>query len=411
MRLDSLNTLLISVGALSGIVLLLMFLLKKLHQPYLIAYILTGVVIGPHGLGIFNDTHQIMIMGEIGILLHLFFLGTEIEIPDSRSELIKPIAIQILKMALCAIVTIGMSKTFHLDSKACVTIWCILIFNSTAVASEYLKKTETSFSILGKATLNSLVLQDLIFGPIILFLQFAENPLFDKIQIIVSSLGCIVVGWVLWIARNRQNISIPWFTRFEGDHDLQIFFGFAICAAFALISSKMGLTASFGGFVAGILISRISKLSWLEGTLRPFYIFFMCLFFLFMGLSLDIPFIQDQYKIILTFAVSIVIINSALSALALWILRYSLRDSLYGGALMSQIGEYSLLIASVAFQFGSISATLYKTILCTSVLSILFSTVWITLIRAFIFKEESFLRQAAHYVLKNKANTTNHQGR
>jgi CPA2 family monovalent cation:H+ antiporter-2 len=94
------------------------------------------------------------------------------------------------------------------------------------------------------------------------------------------------------------------------------------------------------------------------------------------------------------------IINSVLSALAFRLLDYSWSNSFYAGALMAQIGEYSLLISAIAFQTGLISNSYYKNILSACGFSILFSTIWITLMRAFIFKKKSFLRQGLNEFLE-----------
>lgn len=84
-------------GLLSAICILclttlgIMLLLKKLNQPYLIAYIIAGIILGPYVLGIFTKPDEIEVIGEIGILLLMFFLGMEINVPNNRSLLIKPV--------------------------------------------------------------------------------------------------------------------------------------------------------------------------------------------------------------------------------------------------------------------------------------------------------------------------------
>jgi CPA2 family monovalent cation:H+ antiporter-2 len=90
------NGLIWSICLLSLITLGMVFLLKKFNLPYLIAYIIAGIVLGPSFSGVFTKPDEIEVVGEIGILLLMFFLGMEINVPDSRSLLTKPIIAQSL---------------------------------------------------------------------------------------------------------------------------------------------------------------------------------------------------------------------------------------------------------------------------------------------------------------------------
>ena len=118
----------------------------------------------------------------------------------------------------------------------------------------------------------------------------------------------------------------------------------------------------------------------------------MCLFFLSIGLMLDIRYLIKNYQVILAITFSIMIINSLLSTLVFRSLRHTWRNSIYAGALLSQIGEYSLLASSLAYMMNLIELNFYQNVLIVSCLSLLFSTAWITILRAFIYKEKSSTR-------------------
>jgi CPA2 family monovalent cation:H+ antiporter-2 len=118
----------------------------------------------------------------------------------------------------------------------------------------------------------------------------------------------------------------------------------------------------------------------------------MCLFFLSIGLMLDIRYLLTNYVVILAITFAIMVINSLLSTIVFRSLRHNWRNSIYAGALLSQIGEYSLLASSLAYQLKIIELNFYKNVLIVSCLSLLFSTIWITILRAFIHKEKSTTR-------------------
>src|SRR6187402_714618 len=90
--------------ALCFTILLLVPLLKRFHQPYLVAYMIAGILIGPHVLGVFSEPGPVESVGELGVMLLMFFLGMEIDVPDKRSELLTPIAAQVVRILLSAAV-------------------------------------------------------------------------------------------------------------------------------------------------------------------------------------------------------------------------------------------------------------------------------------------------------------------
>jgi CPA2 family monovalent cation:H+ antiporter-2 len=327
-------------------------------------------------------------------------MGTEIEIPDSRSRLITPIIAQMIKSLLSALTAIIIGHWLNWSTGSIVIMVFILIFNSTAVVSEYLKKTGELNTSIGKTTLNILLLQDLLFAPVLTSFQFLQSSSINYFRLISAIAACILVFFFFKGIRHKKEITIPFTKGLEEDHDLQLFVGLTICFGFALLASGVGLTESFGGFVAGIFIARTNTFKWLEKLLKPFKVFFMCLFFLSIGLMLDINYFLENYTVVMIITISVLVINSLLSAFVFHLMKHDWRTSLYAGALLSQIGEYSLLATSLAFQVKIIQLDFYKLVLMVSCLTLLFSTAWITIMRAFIYKEKSTTKYLFRQVFK-----------
>ncbi len=405
MNFNTLHDILMSICILTLVVLLLIFLLKRLHQPYLIAYILSGIVLGPFISGTFSNTRDILTLGEIGILLHFFFIGTEVEIPDSHQKLIRPLAVQITKSLLSMIIAVVIGMRLEWPPEQILVLSFIMMLNSTAVVSEYLKKTGEVQMQLGKLTLSVLVLQDILFAPIITTLQFMGDQPVNYFKLLLSVVVCILIYVLFKAIRNRALIRLPFTKGLESDHDLQIFIGLLISFGMALLFSWFGLTESFGAFVAGVLIARTDSFHWLEKTLRPFKEFFMCLFFLSVGLMIDLVYLLENYRMILTITLAVLLINCLISALVFRMQGFNWRLSMYAGALLSQTGEYSLLLSALAWQFGIIDEGFYKVIIIVTCLTLLCSTAWITILRAFIYKEASHTRSCIAVLMKPRAHS------
>ncbi|MCD9855469.1 cation:proton antiporter [Epilithonimonas sp. JDS] len=375
------NELLWSVCLLSLITLGIIFLLKKFNQPYLIAYIIAGIVLGPYVLGVFTKPDEIEVVGEIGILFLMFFLGMEINVPDNRSLLIKPIIAQSLKIILSMLCALLVGYITGLSSNSILLITILFMFNSTAVVSEFLKKHHTLQTTFGIVILNMLIFQDLLLAPVLTMLKAWNNEDFNVTSTLFPILLCIAVFYVLKKVRTVQEITLPKaFKAIENDHDLQVFFGLLICLGFGLLAEEIGLSAALGSFIAGVVVGRVKVFNWLEHSLLPFKIFFVTLFFVSIGLRLDIQYLFSNYPVILLGTLFVLVSNSVMSALIFRFLKHNWKESWYGGALLSQTGEFGILALSVAYKAGIIEYGLYKEGLGITCLSLLLSTVWIAIL-------------------------------
>lgn len=389
------NGLLWSISILCLTTLGMMFILKKFNQPYLIAYIMVGIILGPHISGVFRDPEQTETIGEIGILLLMFFLGMEINVPDNKSLLIKPVVAQLIKIILsigCAFL-IGYFAGLSLTSIGLIAV--LFIFNSTAVVSEFLNKHQILKTTFGIMILNILIFQDLLLAPILTLLKAWNNQYFHFSHILFPALLCCIIFFILKKIRNVQEIRLPdFFSSIEKDHDLQVFFGLFICLISGLIAEAAGMSSALGSFMGGVVVGRVKTFNWLEHSLVPFKVFFVTLFFVSIGLRLDIPYLFSNFTIILIGTFFIFISSSIMSAITFRLLKFDWKESWYGGALLSQTGEFGILALSVAYKSGIIEYSLYKTGLGITCLSLLLSTIWIAILNN-IIKKRTLIKKAS----------------
>lgn len=379
------NDLLLRVSLMCLVILLLIFVLKKFNQPYLIAYILAGVLIGPYVTGIFTDVEDTASIGELGILLLMFFLGMELDIPDRKSLLMKPIIAQGMRMLLSiGLVTLAGSLLVW-PLITVLLIGTLFIFNSTAVVSEYLRNNGELHSGLGRMILNVLLLQDILLAPVLTLFPLLGGGPISVTKMAASLVGCILIFLLLRSIRNRDFFQPRIQSLIGNDHELQVFAGSFICLGFGLLAELAGLSGSIGSFIAGMMIGRLDAFRWLERTLSPFKVFFVALFFVSVGLRLDLGFASANRTLIMTGTLVMFLVNCVLSAAVLRLLRYGWRESLYGGALLSQAGEFGILVCSLAYNTKIIGTDLFKTGIAITALSLLFSTIWISLLRKTVF--------------------------
>jgi CPA2 family monovalent cation:H+ antiporter-2 len=311
------NDLLLRVSLMCLLILLLTFVLKKFSQPYLVAYILAGVLMGPYFAGVLTEVEDTASIGELGILLLMFFLGMELDIPDRRSLLIKPVIAQLMRMLMSIGLVAIAGYLLRWPLITVVLIGTLFIFNSTAVVSEYLRKNGELHSGLGRMILNILLLQDVSLAPVLTLFPLLSGEQIPAGKMAASAAGCVIIFLLLRSIRNRDFFQ-PGIQKLLGkDHELQVFAGSFICLGFGLIAELAGLSGAVGSFLAGMMVGRLDAFQWLERTLSPFKVFFVAFFFVSVGLRLDLAFLSANQALILAGTLVLFLVNSVLSAFVL----------------------------------------------------------------------------------------------
>lgn len=369
--------------ALCFTILLLVPLLKKFHQPHLVAYMIAGILIGPHVLGVFSEPGPVESVGELGVMLLMFFLGMEIDVPDKRSALLIPIAAQVVRTLLGAAVAALAGHLLGWSLPAIVLLTVLLTFNSTAVVSEFLKRQGDLQTNYGKMVLNILLLQDILLAPVLAAFQLLGGQTVDVVRLLGAAGGSVLIFLLLRAIRNRNLLQLPLVSELEQDHDWQVFAAACICLGFGGLASLMGLTSAIGSFAAGIFIGRTKAFHWLGTVLQPFKVFFTALFFVSIGIMLDLHYLLQHGWLLIVVTLLIMLINSLLSASVFRIIKMPWPQSLYAGALLSQTGEFGLLACSLAGSMHIISPEVLKAGLAITGLSLLLSTVWMDIARRY----------------------------
>jgi CPA2 family monovalent cation:H+ antiporter-2 len=187
----------------------------------------------------------------------------------------------------------------------------------------------------------------------------------------------------------KKKIRLPAMKLLTADHELQVFVGLSLCFGFAWITDFLHLSAALGAMFAGMVISQADSTSWLDRSLVPFRIFFISLFFFSIGLQIDVDFISQHLSLILSLVAMIFLINSGINALVFRLLKETWKNSVYAGALLSQIGEFSLVLCSVGKELELVDDFSFQLTLAVVSITMLLTSVWISIIRAFLFKKST----------------------
>ncbi len=375
-----------ALAVLCFAVLLLILVLRRFRQPYFIAYIAAGVLLGPKLLNIIPDPAVAAELGEIGIVLLMFSIGTEIDLHHLSQHFCRPFAIALVQVLLSALCMYVLGMQLGWPASRIILLSFIISLSSSAIVFQYLQRTGEIKSQLGIITCGVLLMQDILVVPMVLSLNFISGSNTSFLELAKVSIGGMLILLFLRSAINRRIFNIPMRRELIADHDLQVFIGFCICFGMAWVSFWFGLSPAFGAFAAGIVIGQDKATRWLGKSLIPFRVFFMAFFFLAIGLQLDVGFFAANAGTIVLVAISVLIINSLINSLLFKLSGNGWRDSIYAGALLSQIGEFSFVLLTLAASLGLVGDYMHQITLAVITFTMLLSSIWLAIIQKLIYK-------------------------
>jgi CPA2 family monovalent cation:H+ antiporter-2 len=376
MHLDPLLPPLVGVIA---VVLILGLLLQFFRQPQLVGYIIAGIIIGPAGLAFIQDVALIEHLGALGVTLLLFFIGMEV----SPHQLARGWRIAVFgtlfQVLISVLTTWAIGAFFDWSLSRIVLLGFVISLSSTAVVLKLLKDRNELDTAAGQNVLLILLAQDLAIVPMLIIVSMLSGQAPEKALIYKQILGGVAVtAFAIWVV-SRHHLKLPFAKQVKKDHEIQLFAALLACFGLAFITGILGLSAALGAFVAGLVIASAKETDWVQHALEPLRIVFVALLFVSMGMLIDINFVAQNLMLLLSLLIGILITNTFINALILKLLGNNWQVSLYSGALLSQIGEFSFVLASVGLQVGLINNFGYQATIALIALSLLASPIWIQL--------------------------------
>ncbi|WP_163399022.1 cation:proton antiporter [Flavobacterium fluviatile] len=374
------------IAVLSCVVLFLILVLRSFKQPYFIAYIISGVLLGSHFFNIIHAPEVVADLGEIGIVLMMFSIGADLDLRHFSQNFYKPFVIALVQIVLSFICIYLIGEKSGWTFNTILLLSFVISLSSSAIVFQYLERTGEIKSQLGIITCGVLLVQDILVIPMILSLNFISGSHITIFELVKVCTGGFLILLFLRAVIKKKLFQIPMHKEIMADHDLQVFIGFCICFGMAWFSSWFGLSPAFGAFAGGVVIGQDKATRWLGKSLIPFRVFFMAFFFLAVGLQLDVYFVSAHAGIIIMIAISVLVINSCINAILFKITGNNLRDSLYAGGLLSQIGEFSFILVTLAASLGLVNSYIHQITLSVITFTMLFSSIWLTIIQRLIYR-------------------------
>lgn len=362
-------------------IVLVSFVFKLLKQPYVIAYILVGIVMGPHGLALITDESLIANLGSFGLVLLLFFIGMEISLPRLIANWRIPVLGTLIQVifSLAFVWLLGFFLSWQFNQ--IIVLGFVISLSSSAIVLSFLQDKGIISSDFGQNIIGILLVQDILVVPMLILLNYLSGEAISGTAAFRQIVGGILIlAITLWILKKKE-IHLPFGKVIRKDREIQVFIAFAFCFGFSLLTAFFDLSSALGAFVAGMIVSKTKETTWVNHSLHAFRIVFVALFFVSVGMLIDLDFLVNNLGVVSIMVLLAFITNNLINAVIVRFLGESWQNSLYTGAILAQIGEFSFILGATAFFTGLISEQTYQLVISTISVTLIVSPFWILLIR------------------------------
>ncbi len=348
---------------------LVVFVFDKLRIPSIVGFLVSGVALGPYGLSLVRDAAVVEVLAEIGVVLLLFTVGLEFSM--TRMYRMKKIVLigGGIQVGLTVLIVAAVSYFATGDGGTSVFIGFLISLSSTAVVLKLLMDRAEVNTMQGQNITGILIFQDLCAVPMMLLIPFLAGdkgaapaflPLITKAVVLVAA----VLAATRWVVPHLLYHTVA--TR---NRELFIMVILLMCLGTAYITFEAGLSLALGAFLAGMMISDSEYSHQVVAEILPFRDILNSLFFVSIGMLLDVGYVFDNLPFVIAVTAAIILIKVPVAALPAALFKMPLRFSIGTGLALAQIGEFSFVLAKSGLSAGIDMGPFYQAFLGASIIT------------------------------------------
>lgn len=375
--------------------------LKRFGQPVIIGYILVGMLLGPSVLGLVKQGEDISFLSELAILLLLFIIGLELDVHRFMEVFKIAVSTTLLQIAagLVVIGLIGWAVDWEINR--IILLAFAVSLSSTAIGLKLLEDMGETNTPMGRMAMGILVAQDLAVIPMLLVVS-ALNEAGGSFLLELEDIARIFFAMIFMVLMicflggrdlgplKLSRIKVPHLP----DSGQTVVVAMTICFTAAALSGALGLSASYGAFLAGLAIGSTHNKSSYEEEIRPIFELLMMIFFISVGIMLDVSFVIEHWFSISLVLFALLFIKTIFNISILRWLGLSRRHAIMIGASLGQAGEFSFVLAALGLSSAVILPETYKYIVAIIALSLILTPLW-----TYIMRRMDLLRRGRLYRL------------
>ncbi|MBB3233270.1 monovalent cation:proton antiporter-2 (CPA2) family protein [Phyllobacterium endophyticum] len=385
---------LFSVVVLLGAGVVAVPLFKRLGLGSVLGYLAAGIIIGPFGLKFFSDPQTILHVAELGVVMFLFLIGLEMQ-PSRLWGLRKSIfGLGALQVGLCGLLLTGVGIGTGFPVAQSFVAGAGFVLTSTAIVMQLLQERGEIATPQGQRMVSILLFEDLTIVPLLALVAFLA-PMGSSqggLQWINVAIG---IGAIAGLVVAGKYLLNPLFGFLAQSRAREVMTAAALLVVLgsALIMQVSGLSMAMGAFLAGVLLSESTFRHQLEADIEPFRGILLGLFFLAVGMSLDLGVVAANWKMVLFYVVAFKLVKGAGIFAVARLLRSSNREALERAVLMAQGGEFAFVLYAAATAVGILDGEANAILTAIIIFSMVLTPLFIVALRFLVPKEKQDLEE------------------
>ena len=379
---------LIGVVTLLGAAVVAVPLFKRIGLGSVLGYLAAGLAIGPFGLALVSDPQSILHLAELGVVMFLFIIGLEMK-PSHLWSLRKQIfGLGSLQVVVCGILltlvgVVGYNAPWPVAFVAAMGF----VLTSTAIVMQVLAERGDVNAPRGQRMVSILLLEDMLIVPLLALVAFlapadaahaAADPLWQRLGVAALALGALV-GAGLWLLNPLFRILAK-----AGAREVMTAAALLVVLGAALLMELGGLSMAMGAFVAGVLLSESSFRHQLEADIEPFRGILLGLFFLSVGMSLDLSVVVAEWGLILAGVVAFMVVKALGIYGVARLFGADNREAVQRAALFAQGGEFAFVLYGAAVAAGVVDGRTSAALTAVVILSMALTPLVVILLNRFM---------------------------
>ncbi len=343
---------------------------RALRLPAMLAYFMVGVVLGPHTFELLPNTESAREFAEFGIVFLMFSIGLEFSLPQLYAMRKKVLGLGGAQVMLTLGIVMVLGKLLGLSWTTAFVIGAALAMSSTAIVSKILAERVDLNSRHGRLSIGVLLFQDIAVVPVLVLIP-ALGMATSNLGNVLGTAFLKAAAMLLFLFTVGKWLINPWFNLVAGQRSRELFVMnvLMITLLLAFATKLAGLSYALGAFIAGMLISETKFRYQVESDISPFRDILLGLFFISIGMLLDVGQIAKNLGWILLVLLAFVLLKALIVALVVRLVKYEAGVAIRTGLILAQAGEFSFVILALGVEQKLIGGQALQIILAASLLS------------------------------------------
>ena len=332
-------------------------LFRRLRASAVLGYLVAGALIGPHGLALLQDVRATAVLGQFGVVFLLFSIGLELSIDRLVGLRRYAFGLGVAQVVVTALVLWFLLQALGLDRGAALIVGSGLALSSTAVVLQILVERRDLGTPHGRVAFGVLLLQDLAVVPLLTLVPLLARRETSVLSAVGGAFLKAAAAFIVILALGRLALR-PMLRLVARDGTPELFTGIVLLVVLGVgwLTEQVGLSMALGAFLAGLLMAETEYRPQVEGDIQPFRGLLLALFFMTVGMGLNLELLREQWLVLIGLLVALLVVKATILLVLSRAFGLSLAVAAAIALMLAQGSEFGFVLFSLAKQSGVMSA-------------------------------------------------------